>query len=353
MNVSDAAHQDLADAGSNALERYYQELKGEHLGPLWVSLKGLVPGSPRPRAVPHFWSFAKARERLLEAGSLITAEEAERRVLVLENPGLPGASQITDTIYAGLQLILPGEVAPAHRHTQSALRFVMEGRGAFTTVDGERTMMSPGDFIITPAWNWHDHGSSSDDPVIWMDGLDVPLVRFLGAGFREEHDETAQIVARPMGDSDARYGSGLLPLEFKPSHTSPVFNYPYARTREALFKMVEANNPDPHHGYALRYVNPTNGDWAIPTIAASMRLLKKNGFTQPYRSTDGAVLVVVEGQLTANVGDKFFELSAKDVVAIPGWTQYSLNANEDAVFFMYSDRPVHEKLGLWREQKFD
>lgn len=351
MKAATTAAVDSSALQQTALEDYYQQLKGESLGPLWVSLKGLVPGEPRPRAVAHAWDYSKVRSRLLEAGDLITAEEAERRVLVLENPGLPGASQITDTIYAGLQLIQPGEIAPAHRHTQSALRFVIEGSGAFTAVDGERTVMHPGDFIITPAWTWHDHGSESDGPVIWMDGLDVPLVRFLGAGFREEHSDAAQEVTRPAGDSDARYGSGLLPLEAKSTHTSPIFNYPYSRTREALFQLVRAGAPDPHHGYALRYVNPTNGDWAIPTIATSMRLLTSGFETKLYRSTDGAVLVLVEGKLTAQVGTKTFDLSAKDILAIPAWTNYSLKASEDAVFFMYSDRPVHEKLGLWREQK--
>lgn len=338
-------------ADQRKLDDYYCTLKSESLGPLWVSLKGLVPSEPRPKAVPYAWEYAKVRPRLLEAGELITAEEAERRVLVLENPGLPGASQITDTLYAGLQLILPSEIAPAHRHSQSALRFVIEGTGAYTAVDGERTTMHPGDFIITPAWTWHDHGSAADGPVIWMDGLDVPLVRFLGAGFREEHDEMAQIITRPEGDSDARYGAGMLPLNSKPTHTSPIFNYPYARTREALHQLTLTGAPDPHHGYALRYVNPTTGDWAIPTIATSMRLLPAGFTSRPYRSTDGAVLVLVEGSLNAKVGQSSFALNAKDVLAIPAWTEHSLTASEDTVFFMYSDRPVHEKLGLWRELK--
>lgn len=333
------------------LDDYYRALKNENLGPLWVSLKGLVPSEPRPKAVPHAWAYAKVRPRLLEAGGLITAEEAERRVLVLENPGLPGVSQITDTIYAGLQLILPGEVAPAHRHSQSALRFVIEGTGAFTAVDGERTTMHPGDFIITPAWTWHDHGSAAEGPVVWMDGLDVPLVRFLGTGFREEHHDHAQIITRPEGDSGARFGSGLLPLDARPSPTSPIFNYPYARTRDALHRLAQSGDPDPHHGHALRYVNPTNGDWAIPTIATSMRLVPAGFSTRPYRSTDGAVLVLVEGRLDARVDQHTFSLSAKDVLAIPAWTPYTLTASDDAVFFVYSDRPVHEKLGLWREHK--
>lgn len=341
----------LQEAGTSKLDDYYQALKGENLGPLWVSLKGLVPSEPRPKALAHVWSYASVRPRLLEAGGLITAEEAERRVLVLENPGLPGASQITDTIYAGLQLILPGEVAPAHRHSQSALRFVIEGTGAYTAVDGERTTMHPGDFIITPAWTWHDHGSAADGPVVWMDGLDVPLVRFLGTGFREEHRDAAQEISRAEGTSDAMFGQGLLPLGAPARHTSPIFNYPYARTRDALDRLARAEGPDHHIGHALRYVNPTNGDWAIPTIATSMRLLPAGFATRPYRSTDGAVLVLVEGALKARIGGKDFVLAPKDVAALPAWTDFTLEATEESVFFMYSDRPVHEKLGLWREHK--
>lgn len=341
----------LQEAGTSKLDDYYQALKGENLGPLWVSLKGLVPSEPRPKALAHVWSYASVRPRLLEAGGLITAEEAERRVLVLENPGLPGASQITDTIYAGLQLILPGEIAPAHRHSQSALRFVIEGTGAYTAVDGERTTMHPGDFIITPAWTWHDHGSAADGPVVWMDGLDVPLVRFLGTGFREEHRDAAQEIERAEGTTDAMFGQGLLPLGATARHTSPVFNYPYARTRDALGRLARAEDPDSHVGHALRYVNPTNGDWAIPTIATSMRLLPAGFTTRPYRSTDGAVLVLVEGALKARIGSKDFFLAPKDVAALPAWTDFTLEATEESVFFMYSDRPVHEKLGLWREHK--
>jgi gentisate 1,2-dioxygenase len=330
---------------------YYQALSKENLGPLWESLKGLVPSEPRPRAVPFMWSYSEVRPRLLEAGSLITAEEAERRVLVLQNPGLEGMSQITDTIYAGLQLILPGEVAPAHRHTQSALRFAIEGEGAFTAVDGERTTMLPGDFIITPAWTWHDHGSEGSGPVVWMDGLDVPLVRFLGAGFREEYNDNAQSISRAEGDAAARYGSGLLPVDCPVRSTSPIFNYPYSRTREALHTISRAGPPDPHFGYAMRYINPTNGEWAIPTIAAGMRLLPAGVTTKPYKSTDGAVIVLVEGRMRATIGEARFEMAPKDVAAIPGWTSHRFEASEDAVFFIYSDRPVHEKLGLWREQR--
>ena len=157
-------------------KEFYERISGENLTPLWEVLGDLVPQRPRTPCVPALWRYQTARPLLLEAGRLITAKEAERRVLVLENPGLRGHSSITHTLYAGLQLILPGEVAPSHRHAQSALRFVVEGSGAYTAVDGERATMRPADFIVTPSWTFHDHGNPGKEPVIWLDGLDIPMI---------------------------------------------------------------------------------------------------------------------------------------------------------------------------------
>lgn len=166
---------------------YYARIAQKHMAPLWESLHNLVPRQPAPRCVPAIWKYDEVRDDVLASGSLISAEEAVRRVLILENPGLPGQASITQSLYAGLQLILPGEIAPSHRHTQSALRFIVEGRGAYTAVNGERTTMHPGDFIITQSWTWHDHGNAETvdggEPVVWLDGLDIPLLRFLDAGF--------------------------------------------------------------------------------------------------------------------------------------------------------------------------
>jgi len=184
---------------------YYRRLGVQGLSPLWEVLAGLVPREPRSPCVPAFWRYDVVRPLLMEAGALITAREAERRVLVFENPARPASSAITQTLYAGMQLILPGEVAPSHRHTQSALRFVVEGTGAYTAVDGERTPMTPGDFIVTPSWTFHDHGNSGDAPVVWLDGLDIPLISFFDAGFSERYPEERQPIAREPGDALARY----------------------------------------------------------------------------------------------------------------------------------------------------
>ncbi|MBY5419945.1 gentisate 1,2-dioxygenase [Rhizobium leguminosarum bv. viciae] len=343
----------MTTAAANKLEDYYETLKPLNLAPLWVRLKGLVPSEPMPKAIPFRWAWSPTRDALITSGSLISAKEAERRVLVLENPGLAGQSKITDTLYAGLQLILPGELAPAHRHTQSALRFCLEGEGAVTSVDGERTTMHRGDFIITPFWTWHDHKHEGDEPVIWLDGLDVPLVTALCAGFREEHTDEDQEITRPEGDALARYGNNLLPLDHSVSRTSPVFSYPYGRTRESLDSLARTGPVDPHHGITLRYINPTNGDWAIPTIGAMMRLIPAGFETRPYRATNSEVVVVLEGGLDVAVGqDPYVRLSRNDIMSIPGWSRVRYRAVDgDAIAFCFSDRPVHEKLGLFREDR--
>ena len=330
---------------------YYEQLTRQNLAPLWVSLSRLVPEEPRPTARAYAWRFSDALPYLLEAGERITAEQAERRVLVLENPALQGQSRVTDTLYAGLQLILPGEVAPAHRHTQSALRFAMHGCGAYTAVDGERVSMAPGDFIITPAWTWHDHGNVGDSPVVWLDGLDVPLVSFLHSGFRQQHEEAAQTVHRAEGESLLRYGSGLLRPDDSKTSSSPLFKYSYERTRAALHLIARQESIDAHRGYEVRYVNPTNGDPALPTIGASMRLLPKSYRTRPYRSTDGAVFVGVEGRLRVTVNGEPFFLGPQDILAVPGWHLHQIEAEDEAVFFSFSDAPVHQKLSLWREDR--
>src|SRR5215212_12191586 len=181
-------------------QEFYDRIAPLHLAPLWEKLHHLVTAEPHSPCVPYLWQYDReVRPYLMQAGGLISAMEATRRVLILENPGYAGQAQITDALFAGLQLILPGEIAPAHRHTQSALRFVIEGSGAYTAVDGERTTMQPGDFVITPSWTWHDHGHDASGPVVWLDGLDIPLIRFLDAGFAETYPQAVQPVLRPEG----------------------------------------------------------------------------------------------------------------------------------------------------------
>ena len=174
-----------------------------------------------------------------KSGGLITAEEAERRVLILENPALHGESRVTNTLFAGIQMILPGEVAPAHRHAASAIRFVLDGEGAYTAVDGEKAFMAPGDFVITANWAPHDHGNPSKKPMLWLDVFDLPAVNFFEASFAEHFDDDMQKTTRQDGDSLSFYGSGVLPDGTPTTNSTPVINYTYARTRPIIERMMK------------------------------------------------------------------------------------------------------------------
>jgi len=333
-------------------EAFYRKIDGENLTALWNVMGDLITPEPKSACRPYLWRFDAIRAHMLEAGRLITAKEAERRVLILENPGLRGQSKATTSLYAGIQLVMPGEVAPAHRHSQSALRFILEGKGAHTAVDGERTMMQPGDFVITPSMTWHDHGNETDEPMFWLDGLDIPMVQLLDASFAEGLAEDEQPITRPAGDSFARYGHNLLPVDFRDrSKTSPVFNYPYEHTRQALETAKKSSQWDPCHGLKLRYTNPASGEFAMPTIGTFIQLLPKAFKTARYRSTDATVFAVVEGRGRSRIGEQVFEWGPRDIFVVPSWQWVTHEADDEAVLFSFSDRPVQQKLDLFREDR--
>jgi gentisate 1,2-dioxygenase len=333
-------------------QAFYREIDKENLTALWNVMGALITPEPKSGCVPAAWRFDTIRAHMMKAGSLITAKEAERRVLVLENPGLRGQSRITTSLYAGVQLVMPGEVAPAHRHSQSALRFVLEGKGAHTAVDGERTRMEPGDLVITPSMTWHDHGNSSSEPMFWLDGLDLPVVQFFDASFAEGLAVDEQKITRPEGDSFARYGHNLLPVDLKrATRTSPIFNYPYAETRAALERMKAREAWDACHGLKLRYTNPVSGDHAMPTMGTFIQLLPKGFSTSRYRATDAAVIVPIEGRGRTRVGDEVLEWGPKDILVVPSWRWFTHEADEETVLFSFSERPIQEKLDLWREDR--
>src|SRR4249920_2261715 len=293
---------DTAQAGNKhnitgARQAYYDKISKYHLAPLWEVLKGLVTPEPKTQMQPALWKFPEIEKLMSEAGDVITAEEAERRVLVLENPSLRGQTRITNSLFAGIQLIMPGEVAPAHQHVASAIRFVLDGEGAYTAVKGEKANMSPGDFILTPNWAPHDHGNLSGKPMLWLDVLDMPTVNHFETSFSEHFDEQMQNTSRGEGDSLERYGSGVLPdgapVELK---RSPVINYTYARTRPILERLKKSGDIDERHGARVRYANPINGGWALPTMGAYLALFPAGFKGEPYRSTDGMIFVCAEGK---------------------------------------------------------
>ena len=316
-----------ADAAS-ALAEFSARIGRLGLSPLWERKARLVPGSD---CVPAVWRYEDLRPLLAQSAELITQKQAERRVLVMENPQLRGSSFITNSLYAGLQIILPGEVAPSHRHTPSALRFVVEGDGAYTAVAGERIPMRPGDFVVTPPWAWHEHGNLGDAPVVWLDGLDTPFAQLFGAHFRENHPDEKH----PVVDAVDAVNS---PLIFR-----------FEATRTALAAMAQ-REPDAAHGHRLRYTHPATRRHAFLTMSASMQLLPKGFRGRPYRATDGTVFNVAQGRCRVETGGKVHRVQAHDTFVVPPWEPYRLEADEDCFVFSFSDRAAQEALGYWREE---
>lgn len=310
------------------LTDFSHAVRQQQLSPLWERNMRMVPGSP---CVPALWRYADTRPRLERAAKLISTRDAERRVLVLENPAMSGSYQITQSLFAGLQIILPGEIAPAHRHTPNALRFIVEGEGAYTAVDGTRLPMAPGDFVVTPNWDWHDHGNLGSGPVVWLDGLDTPFAQFFGAMFRENHPQESQPVARAVSNAAS-------PLRF-----------PYARTRAALTELAQKTAAHPVHGHKLRYAKPGSGGNVFPTMAVFMQLLPRGFSGRSYRCTDGTVYCVAEGRGNVYFDSEAHAFEAHDCFVIPPWQKHQFAAQSECVLFSYSDRAAQEALGFWRE----
>jgi gentisate 1,2-dioxygenase len=304
---------------------FYQRIANLNAAPLWEVLGEIVGAQPHPAAVPAMWRYDQLRPFLMESGELITAREAERRVLMLENPGFRGGSRITQSVYAGLQLVLPGEFTNSHRHMASALRFVIEGEGAYTAVDGERVMMHPGDLILTPSWTFHDHGNPGTTPVVWLDGLDIPIVNFFDSSFAEHlPDEATQTAVH--------------------SNTS-AFAFSYAPAHDSL----QNKSLHPCYGAKIEYTKP-GGASVTPTLGAFLQLLPSGFKGAPYRSTDSTVYCVAEGRGQSRIGDHAFQWSTRDIFVVPSWCSVSHQAAEDSVLFSFSDRPAQKALGLWREE---
>ncbi|MDA0239003.1 MAG: cupin domain-containing protein [Proteobacteria bacterium] len=313
---------------------YYDRIAAHHVLPLWVDTGKYVPMAPSPPYEPALWKYSEIRPLLFEAGEVISAEEAGRRVLVLQNPALSGFDGTTRSLYACLQLIMPGEQAPEHRHTQSAMRLVLEGDGAFTTVDGDRVEMEAGDFIITPSWSWHGHVHEGETPMVWLDGLDNGLMAQLDTTFFEPGSP-----AQPHEDSGGKkQGSRLL-------------RYPYCKARENLDILRKVTEPDACHGYRMEYLDPSDGGPAMSTMTTALMLLDQGFDGDSYQCTDGTIFVALEGEGETTMGERNFAWKRHDVFVVPSWCPHAHRATTDAVLFSFSDRIVQQKLGVWREAR--
>ena len=316
---------EISPAISDVRREFYRRLGEKGSKPLWEVLGNLITAEPKTSCLPVVWHYEELRPLLLEAGELITAQEAERRVLVLENPGFRGESRITHSLYAGLQLVMPGETTSLHRHTATAMRFIIEGDGGYTTVNGQRADMRHGDLIVTPCWTSHEHGNPGKTPVVWLDGLDVPIVNLF----------------------DSSFAGGVPPGEVEPPARG--FAYPYAENREALERLAREQPADPRHG-TKRFYDISHG-YAIPTMSPFLQLLPAGFRGEAWRATDATVYCAAEGQGRTRIGDQTLEWREHDVFVVPSWQHASHETGPGAVLFGFSDRAAQQALGLWREDR--
>lgn len=339
---------------STIADAYYAGLDTFNVTPLWRQLETLLPREPKSRAIPYLWRYADLREQLLKAGEIISAEEAERRVLMLVNPALAPVVETANNIYAGIQLVLPGEIAPMHRHAAAAFRLVIEGSGAYTAVDGERAFMNPGDVVVTPGWAWHDHGNTSDVPMIWMDGLDLPLISKLECNFFDGGPERSQDELVPADSSERMYAGGRLNPKWttwdKP-HT-PVVNYPFSRTEEILRSALADWRGSPTDGVIFEFTNPLTGGPLMPTLGVCVQALAPRLHTDAHQHTSSTIYHVMRGNGRTIVDGETIEWTEHDTFAVPGWAvhEHVNSEGDEAILFSHTDEPVLKALGYYRER---
>lgn len=335
------------------LDDLYSDLSQASLQPLW-ELKGLLTKEPVVRAVPSRWPGEELRKLGAAAGDLVPVDRGgDRRVLACCNPGLGGAPYAVSTLWAAVQYLRGREMAPAHRHTPAALRFIVAGEGVWTVVDGDALHMSRGDLILTPSWTFHEHHNPGDDPMIWMDVLDLPVVAALDAVFFEEGPTE---VVDPRTDarsaSELWFGSGpgLVPAggPSLPDHRSPLLAYRWADTERALESQLSVTGA----GHArVRYTDPVRGGDVMPTMRCEMDRICHGHRSHTERQTGGRVACVLAGTGRMQVGDETFNLAPGDIIAIPSWNWWSVEADSDLDLFSTSDAPALDALGLFRHEK--
>jgi gentisate 1,2-dioxygenase len=338
------------------LLEYYRQLEQWNAGALWTVANKIEPWEPRSESMPVLWRYRDLREHVLRSVSLVTPEKAGRRVIYLNNPGRRDVSAAVGWLYSGLQVMHPGECASTHRHSASALRFIMEGSGAYTIVDGHKMTLGVNDFVLTTNGTWHEHGvDAAGTPCIWQDGLDIPFVNAMEANFYEVHPQLHQQVAHPVDDAtDTWSGTALLPHAHgwvKPY--SPLFKYEWGPTYEALCRLARVSEGAPCDGVLMHYVNPVTGGPVMPTMGASMQLLRPGQHTLAHRHTGSFLYQVAKGQGYSVIGGRRFDWQERDIFCVPSWAWHehaNLSATEDACLFCFSDLPVMRALHLYREQ---
>jgi gentisate 1,2-dioxygenase len=330
-------------------QSYRTDLTAQNLVPLWPSLRAVLPpGKPQPKTLATAWSYQALRPLLMQAGALTPIEKAERRVLVLANPGHGlEKMQASPAIYLGMQLLLPGEWAPSHRHTPNAVRMVVEGTGAWTNVNGEKCSMERGDLILTPTGLWHEHGHDGTEPVVWLDVLDLPLVHYMEASY---HINGSRQQVK-VGHGDRRHAQGgILPAPaFEIAQSDyPMLRYPWAAVRSALLSMAE-NDPD-QPSVQVSYVNPATGGDAENVLGFYALMLRPAQTLRLPARSPAMVFHVIEGGADVQVDAASFTLAEADTCCVPGYTAVELvNRRQDAPSFVFvaDEGPLHRKLGVY------
>ncbi|MFC0105940.1 cupin domain-containing protein [Kibdelosporangium aridum] len=340
------------------LEALYQAFESELLVPLWTEIGDLMPVEPKSAALPHLWRWRNLLPMAAQAGALVpVGRGGERRAIALANPGLAGRPFATPTLWAAIQYLNPGEDAPIHRHTQHAFRFVIEGEGVWTVVNGDPVAMRRGDFLPQAGWNWHSHRNLSDQPMAWIDGLDIPFQHYTGSTFfefgPEETDEIRE--APPRSYSERLWGHpGLRPLtHLRPTPSTPLLAYRWEHTDCALsgqLTLEAEGHPatvEPGHA-AVRYTNPTTGGDVLPTVRTEFHRLAPGTETATQQEVGSSVFQVFQGTGQVTVGDTSWTVEQGDLFVVPSWQPLSMTSEHGLDLFRFSDAPIFEHLHLDR-----
>ena len=330
-------------------QQFYESTESAGLRAAWMGRRL----ERKPQVVPFAWRWADAQPLVMRSGDIVTPDrDVERRVLRLANPGLDHGT--THTISAALQLLLPGENAPAHRHTPTAIRWVLQGQGAYTTVEGDKCYMEPGDLVLTPSWTWHDHNNEGSEPMIWLDGLDTPLVNNLEATFYEQYPEDQQPIIG-VGESERKYASGALRPAWEQAGApySPLWHYKWARTHEALRRMAQVD-ASPFDDVAMEFSDPATGGPVLKTMACWIQLLRPGVRTKAHRHTSSAVYQVFRGHGHSVINGRQFDWAEGDFLVIPAWAwhEHANDGDDEAILFSIQDLPVMKALSLYREEPY-
>ncbi len=348
-------------ADTPELLAYYDELEKYDAAALWTVANKIEPWEPASASVPVLWRYRDLRDHVLRSVDLVTPEEAGRRVIYLNNPGRTDVAAAVGWLYAGLQVMHPGEAASAHRHSASAIRFIMEGEGAYTIVDGHKMTLGANDFVLTPNGTWHEHAVSADGtPCIWQDGLDIPFVNAMEANFYEVHPDLAQAVAHEVDDMTKTWGNpGLTPIAPNGKRWekgySPMYKYEWEPTYDALNRYADCTDGSPFDGVLMEYVNPVTNGPVMRTMGASMQMLRPGERTRAHRHTGSYLYHVAKGEGFSIINGRRFDWTEHDIFCVPSWAWHEHgngSDSDDACLFCLSDLPVMRALGLYREQAF-